>query len=175
MVSPRICTRHLLTLSEPPDEETTCEPSFTHYINLNSFTARILGAELTERPVYFSCWALHVALEQKPAKFPQVWECAVRAAAQWIEHAGGVIFRWFKSPDFPEAYFLNQKEIGPSSERWAFWEAAFRAVAEREDVGDETRVASQQAADTMRQILLNSKAETNGHVENEEDSSEESD
>src|SRR5204863_6239114 len=76
---------------EPLERDDTLEP-FQHWVNLNSFAARLWDSGLTQWTV-FAVWSMRDALEQSQIPARDLWESRMFAAAQWIEQSGLTLFK----------------------------------------------------------------------------------
>ncbi|KAJ5773241.1 hypothetical protein N7457_008137 [Penicillium paradoxum] len=100
-------------------------------VNWHAFSARVLQSGLADW-FYLTTCCINKALEE-PHEVNESWECQIRAAAQWIEHSRDVIFHSLDNlADFKDLIPgpLYTGKGGLSRERWEFWEARFRALAE---------------------------------------------
>ncbi|KAI9151755.1 hypothetical protein HJFPF1_08965 [Paramyrothecium foliicola] len=103
----------------------------TEWISLNSFAARILGAEV-QLWDNFAIWELRGVLEEKLSTSSSARDAQLAAACEWITHAGKYIHAkghggGGEPLDEAEARALKPGRLladakpGFSDERWVFW------------------------------------------------------
>ena len=95
------------------------------------------------------------AVETEPSEHRDYFECQLRAAAQWIEHARDILFRSLdNSSNFSilRSGPLYTGKKGLSRERWDFWEARLRALAEGGTLTEETASICRKAAQQMAEM-----------------------
>ncbi|KAJ5425964.1 hypothetical protein N7465_001034 [Penicillium sp. CMV-2018d] len=130
---------------------------FERWINWQAFSARVLQAGLADW-FRLTTRCFRRAFEEEPLQVDEFSECRIRGAAQWIEHSGEILFRSLDNlPDFTD---LNPGTLytgkgGLSRERWDFWEASFRALAENENFTEEIVLICDKTAQKMAAIAAN--------------------
>lgn len=104
-------------------------------------------------------WCFSDALEEEPSQRREFFECQIRAAVQWIEHSRDILFRSLDAlPNFqtlvPGPLYTGNG--GLSRQRWDFWEARLRALAEGGMLTEETALICGKAAQQMAEMAINS-------------------
>lgn len=113
---------------EPSPHEDTYEP-FHEWVNLNSFTSRLYGANLIKW-YYFGIWAMRDSLES-PQNLPDdILDNRILVAAQWIYHSKSRLFTLVRSLNLSidQAYALRSPTFPRgdiSMSRWLFWKERF--------------------------------------------------
>ena len=100
---------------------------------------------------------------EEPPYSSEDFDSRVLAAAQWIVHAGQVLFRLAQlPPDIPaeskeiwEPGPLYRGEARYSLHRWQFWKTGFKNAAEKGDVGNEAKMLALKAANLMDALEWN--------------------
>ncbi|OQE41153.1 hypothetical protein PENCOP_c005G01046 [Penicillium coprophilum] len=133
---------------------------FERWINWQAFSARVLQADLADW-FRLTTRCFRHAFEEEPFQSDEFSECRIRGAAQWVEYSGERLFCSLDNlPDFTD---LNPGKLytgkgGLSRERWDFWEASFRALAENENSSEEVSLICDKAAQKMAAIAAVSAA-----------------
>ncbi|KAJ6188457.1 Protein of unknown function DUF3632 [Penicillium mononematosum] len=127
---------------------------FEKWINWQAFSARVLQARLADW-FHLTTWSFRDALEEEPLEEKELLECRIRAAAQWIEHSRDIIFHFLdKLPDLrdlrPGPLYVSKG--GLCRERWDFWEARFRTLADNGMFAGENAFICHRAAQQMAAI-----------------------
>lgn len=126
------------------------------WTNLNSFAARVLGAEITDWD-NFAIWGLREALETPPQN-DLARDAHLAVAYEWIAHAGKQLHEKSKSPqtlDEPSKRALKpgklfeSGESGLSVKRWDFWRERLEALS-KEAGSEEAKTKAQKAAEIMK-------------------------
>ncbi|KAK4032947.1 hypothetical protein C8A01DRAFT_50382 [Parachaetomium inaequale] len=122
--------------------------------NISLFGARYLAERLLGAYLELA-YTLRDALEQDLDKLPDVGiaECRIQVACGWIQYAAKPLLRWaWENMDSTNGSFY----CGPSAvclERWRFWLGRFDELANEDSgLGEETRKAASEAAETMRAV-----------------------
>jgi hypothetical protein len=150
--------------------------SHEKWINFTCFSAKLLAVRFpSAATALYALAALQDALEREPSDYYRDYEAHkakasayrsaslepqemlavdVTAAAQWILHAAPVVRGESERPErftrsLPAKAGLWKGDARFSPERWAFWKERFQALAEREDLGQDTRAIAKEAADRM--------------------------
>ena len=133
-------------------------------MNFNAFAARLLESGL-QKEFYLGVWTLRTALEQESHKSRDHWDYGVRAAAQWIEQGGNMLFKSFGGSGSNKAELaqmgngpLYKGESGLCQERWDFWKARFRALAD-DSSPEEVKKSAIHSAEKMEEIQSSSSRE----------------
>lgn len=127
--------------------------------NLNAFAARLITAHC-EDLILFGLWSLREALEKDHEKESmRTLDGSVPAAAQWIFHAGPIIYECQDEiepsdtrGDPMRGGDLWDGKHGFCRERWDLWKERFGWVEGREDVNEETRQVAAEALAAMGRI-----------------------
>lgn len=99
------------------------------WISLNSFAARIFGANL-QTWVNLAIWEFRSGLEEPPLSSQAAKDTALATACEWITHAGKALHeqgRQVQQLDAMERRALKPGKLfesgepGLSDERWRFW------------------------------------------------------
>ena len=143
------------SLIEPTQIDDTYEP-FEQWVNFNAFAARVLESGLVKW-YHFAVWSFRDALEEKELESKDCWYYRIRAAAQWIEQSGNMLFHSLSNTELTERDLNNmsngllyQGEGGLSKERWNFWKMKFRALAKL-DVSEDVKAIAIRAAEQMEE------------------------
>ncbi|KAJ5979703.1 hypothetical protein N7481_007001 [Penicillium waksmanii] len=129
-------------------------PGAKEWINTNAFTARLIGAKIVNWET-FPIWALREAFEEP---FRSVAENDIHAlvAAQWIFHAGKIIYELsveeslVENPRITKGGSLFDGESGFNIKRWAFWKK--RAGELNNEASDEVRGIASAVVEKMSEI-----------------------
>lgn len=137
------------------------DPEIAAWTNMNFFYARVTQKDIQDLSLY-AIFALRTALETPPeddeeSTAAQKYDAHVPAATAWILGYGHDIFRKEQdlSPSDPKQG--NPARGGPlfkgtpgfNKERWALWKERFVAIAEMQDVKENTRIAAMDAIEGM--------------------------
>ncbi|KAJ5959571.1 uncharacterized protein N7479_006721 [Penicillium vulpinum] len=124
---------------------------FAKWVNWHAFSARVLQAGLADW-FHLTTLCFHDALEEEHIEAKEFLDCRIRASAQWIEHSRDIIFHSLDK--LPNLRYLKPGPLyfgkeGLSRERWEFWEARFRDLAENGIFAEETAFICGRAARQM--------------------------
>jgi hypothetical protein len=143
------------SLVEPTQADDTYEP-FEQWVNFNAFAARVLESGLVKW-YHFAVWSLRDALEEERLESKDRWYYRIRAAAQWIEQSGNMLFHSLSNAELTTRELNNmsngplyQDKGGLSKERWSFWKIKFRALAEL-DISEDVKAIAIRAAEQMEE------------------------
>lgn len=148
-------------------------------INTNAFMAHITSRRVEDLKLY-AIWALRSALEDEPwnwspPHFTEEFDDDIIArllykrtiytldgftipAAQWIIHAGHLIFNCEEeydesgSSDPAKGGDLWNGKHGFCRERWGFWKERFGWIQTRDELEDDTRAVAKIAVDAMEKV-----------------------
>lgn len=109
-----------------------------NWVNLNAFVARITEAQVHDFALY-AIWAFRDALEEPVVAGT---DTHVRAAAQWIFHAGQHLYQIERV--FPQNVAIagplwSGETKGFCKDRWAFWKQRFEELSDDDRLSDEAR------------------------------------
>lgn len=118
------------------DEEDVYTPD--QWLNLNSFNARLFGSGMT-RWYNFAIWELREAFEEKPGPDPNVNDCQIASACEWLIQAAPKFLResLLGETITEEAdryrysggtFWVGAPGLG--AERWGFWKRRLGEVRE---------------------------------------------
>lgn len=133
--------------------------SFSEWLNLNSFHARLLGSGLV-RWENFVIWQMRHGLEEELSPGSST-DCRVAVASEWAIQAGPAFLRLclIERSDFDElqrrshrAGSLYAGHPGLSLERWGFWKRRLGEV--RHMVGEQAGASVDQAIQRMTAAAL---------------------
>lgn len=163
---------------DPPPSDKDRDEVRQQWININAFAAKLTAAHVTDLKLW-AIWAFRDALEDEPwnrsfnpeeidkarreaklyGRTIDILDGIVPAAAQWIFHAGHLVFQC--QEEYPPGAHTGDPARGGDlwkgkhgfcKERWQLWKARFQWVTEAQELREETRVVAKEAVDVMEKI-----------------------
>ncbi|ETS85414.1 hypothetical protein PFICI_03439 [Pestalotiopsis fici W106-1] len=131
------------------------------WVNVNAFWARLGGLECLNT-VDITIWTLRRTLEEDhdddATNFPNVFDCHVLTAAQYVEQSGPKLKKLIQDGWKPQDNEAQMFQGGPlfdgptglTKERWQFWASRFRHTAEKAS-GNDAKSAATRAAEFLEQ------------------------
>ncbi|PHH74198.1 hypothetical protein CDD80_3246 [Ophiocordyceps camponoti-rufipedis] len=123
------CMRDAWNLRPKPDGSDKDNAAILEWTSLNSFAARMFGADL-QPWVNLAIWELRAALEEAPPSTTTARDAAIATVCEWIAHARHQLHRQGRQPrslDAMEERALQPGKLfeggqsGLSDARWRFW------------------------------------------------------
>lgn len=169
---------HSAADAHPPASDDDRDKVRQQWVNVNAFAAKLTAADVTVSKL-FAIWGFREALEDEcwdppfnPAASDEVCRVAklygstigildglVPAAAQWIFHAGPLVFQCqeeyppgARGGDPAGGGNLWKGKHGFCRERWQLWKSRFQWVAEKQSLREGTRAVAKEAVDVMETI-----------------------
>lgn len=158
---------------DPPPGDPDQAKSRSKWLNINAFAARITAGSCAAEFSLFGLWSLRAALEEEPLqdatwsrlaeadpdKFQSKLDGSVPPAAQWIFHAGRVLFACEdqiepspKRGDPMRGGALWGGKSGFCKERWGLWKNRFEWVQGLHTLEASTKDVAKEAVQVMEQI-----------------------
>lgn len=162
MPSPFRLTKLFIDFDPPPDDPDQANARL-RWKNINAFAARITAFPCANTYKTYGLWSLRQALEddaqENGYEYLPTLDGSVPAAAQWIFHAGQVIFacedkiepsRQRGDPLRGGALWKGKSEF--SKERWSLWKTRFEWMQGVETLAASTKEIAKKAVEAMEQI-----------------------
>ncbi|PNY23326.1 Uncharacterized protein TCAP_06734 [Tolypocladium capitatum] len=153
------CMREAWNMSPMYDGSDKDNAAIQEWISLNSFAARILGANL-QTWVNLAIWEFRSGLEEPPLSSQAAKETALATACEWVTHAGKALHeqgRRVQQLDAMEQRALKAGTLfeggkpGLSDERWQFWRERMGVLGAEAGSG-ELRERAQRAVERMKEL-----------------------
>ncbi|POR35209.1 Putative oxidoreductase [Tolypocladium paradoxum] len=153
------CMREAWDLSPMYDGSDGDNAAIQEWISLNSFAARILGANL-QTWVNLAIWEFRSGLEEPPPPSQAAKDTALATACEWITHAGKALHEQggrVQQLDAMEQRALKPGKLfengkpGLSDERWRFWRERMGVMGAGAGSG-ELKERAQRAVERMKEL-----------------------
>lgn len=156
------CVRDAWNFSPRYDGSDKDSATIRSWITLNSFAARLLGADAATWS-NFAIWSLRSGLEEEEEPSSEVArDSAVAIAYEWIAHAGKVLADKSRDGGKEELSKVDKNalaagklfggEPGLTWERWTFWRQRLEKLAGGDEVSDAGKAKAQKAVDEMKAL-----------------------
>jgi hypothetical protein len=146
------------------DGEDFTQETVQAWININSFSARCMGAGITG-PYDLVIYALRDAFEENLAieeEFQKA-ECKIRVACEWLTHSAVPLLWWAReniglvevAEDSTQWFPGGPLYQGPPCvclRRWGFWQSQLQDLGKNSALSEEVRKAAFEAAGTMTAV-----------------------
>ncbi|RDA82996.1 hypothetical protein CP532_2419 [Ophiocordyceps camponoti-leonardi (nom. inval.)] len=153
------CMRDAWNLRPKLDGSDKDEAAIREWTSLNSFAARMFGADL-QPWVNLAIWELRSALEEAPPSSTTARDAGIATVCEWIAHAGQQLHRQGLQPrtlDAMEERALKPGKLfqggdsGLSQARWRFWRERLAELG-RDAGSAELRERAKTAAAQMEEL-----------------------